>query len=175
MNRKKTHKATMDALVRRLAEQGGLGAETSTASLKRALAMLPPTDLLLLYLRYGAGLQARAISDMLGIPLRDVARSAEGALERIRREVRGPGTDAFDEEFVADTFGPMPPDAEARWDQAKRKPGRPKVGQGTRVISVSLEKGLLARCDALAERLGIARSALIADGLRSMLAHVEEE
>ena len=55
-------------------------------------------------------------------------------------------------------------------EQAKRKRGRPRVGRGVRVISVSVERDLLARADALARRLNISRAALIARALRVMLA-----
>jgi metal-responsive CopG/Arc/MetJ family transcriptional regulator len=55
-------------------------------------------------------------------------------------------------------------------EQAKCKRGRPRVGRGVRVISVSVERDLLARADALARRLNISRAALIARALRVMLA-----
>lgn len=176
MKRDKTHKAMMNTLAKRMAEQGCLApAADGPEKFRRALAILPLPDLLLLMLREGAGLKDRVIANMLGIEPEEVTGSAERALDRLRQQLRAPETDEFDKEFAADTFGPMPPEAEAKWQKAKRKPGRPRVGQGTQVISVSLEKGLLARSDALAERLGIARSALIAYGLRDMLTHAEEK
>jgi len=55
-------------------------------------------------------------------------------------------------------------------EQAKHKRGRPRIGRGVRVISVSVERGLLARADAFARRLNISRAALIARALRVMLA-----
>jgi hypothetical protein len=79
-------------------------------------------------------------------------------------------TAEFDKEFVADTFGPMTPEMRARWEAAKRKPGRPRDGQGVQVISVSIEKELLARSDALAKRKKISRARLIARGLKAVLA-----
>ena len=176
MNYKKKRKAIMNTLARRLAEEAGLGSLPDRPdTLSRALAMLPPPDLLMLLWRYGTGVDARTIAKRLGVTAEYVTQSNERAIRRLKRELHGPDPDEFDEEFVADTFGPMPPAAKTAWEKANRKPGRPKVGRGSRVISVSLEKGLLARCDALAERLGMARSALIADGLRSMLAHVEDK
>lgn len=81
----------------------------------------------------------------------------------------------FDREFVAETFGPMPPEAKAKWERAKRKRGRPTVGKGVKVISVSVEKDLLARSDALAKRLRVPRAALIARGLRQVLARGDEQ
>ncbi len=55
------------------------------------------------------------------------------------------------------------------WTRARRKPGRPRKGAGVKVISVSVERGLLAESDALASRLGISRAALIERGLKAVL------
>jgi hypothetical protein len=93
----------------------------------------------------------------------------EMTAEELARE-----TSEFDQEFIADTFGPMPPDVRARWERARRKPGRPRRGQGSKAISVSVERTLLARTDRLAKRLGISRAALIARGLEAALTCVGE-
>ena len=63
------------------------------------------------------------------------------------------------------------PDAQAldQWRRAKRKPGRPRQGKGAKVISVSLEKELLARADRLAKSKKVSRASLIARGLRAVL------
>ena len=82
----------------------------------------------------------------------------------------GRETAEFDREFVADTFGKPKGAALERWQRAKRKPGRPRQGAGVKVISVSVEKGLLRRCDALAKRMGVSRAALISHGLQEVLA-----
>ncbi len=74
----------------------------------------------------------------------------------------------FDREFVIDTFGVPPPEAQARWQRAKR--GRPRRGEGARVVSVSIERNLLARSDALAAKLGVTRATLVARGLKAVLA-----
>jgi len=79
-------------------------------------------------------------------------------------------TAEFEREFVADTFSPPTPAQEARWRRAARKRGRPRIGRGVKVISVSVEKQLLARSDALARRLKVRRAALVARGLRAVLA-----
>ncbi len=79
-------------------------------------------------------------------------------------------TAEFDEEFVIDKFGLPSPEMQARWEQAKRKPGRPRNGRAMQVISVSLAKDLLARSDALAKKMGITRARLIARGLKAVLA-----
>ena len=79
-------------------------------------------------------------------------------------------TKEFDKEFIADTFGPPPPELAALMRRARRKRGRPRMGKGAKVISVSVEKDLLARSDALARKLKVRRAALIARGLRAVLA-----
>ena len=83
-------------------------------------------------------------------------------------------TAEFAKEFVADTFGPPPKEAQDRWKRAKARRGRPRKGEGARVISVSVEKGLLERSDRLARKLGITRAELIAWGLQASLAAAEE-
>ena len=78
-------------------------------------------------------------------------------------------TRAFDEEMIAATSKQLGPRERLAWEQAKRKPGRPRKGAGVRVISVSVERGLLARADSLARELGMSRAALIERGLRAVL------
>lgn len=76
----------------------------------------------------------------------------------------------FDRELIADTFGPPGAHAKTRWQRAKRARGRPKRGKGAKVISVSVERSLLERSDALAHRMELTRAEFIARGLRAMLA-----
>ena len=78
----------------------------------------------------------------------------------------------LDREFVADAFGALSPSAGRLWRRAKRKRGRPRVGKGAKVISVSIERGLLERSDRLADRLGTSRARLIAAGLERLLGSV---
>jgi hypothetical protein len=56
-----------------------------------------------------------------------------------------------------------------QWKQIKRSLGRPRQGQGHKVISLSMEKGLLKRADAFAKKTGTTRAALIAKALESVL------
>ena len=83
-------------------------------------------------------------------------------------------TAKYDKEFIEDSFGPMPPE-EREWFEQARKRGRPRRGHGAKVISVSVEKGLLARSDALAKKRKISRSALIEVGLWTVLAKASED
>src|SRR5262245_43924800 len=78
-------------------------------------------------------------------------------------------TKKFDKEFVADSFRPMTATERTRWQRIKRKPGRPQVGNGHKIICVSIEKSLLKQSDALAKKLGISRASLIASCLRHEL------
>jgi hypothetical protein len=75
----------------------------------------------------------------------------------------------FDEEMVIDRSRELTRAEQSRWRRARRKPGRPKVGKGVRVISVSLEQGLLSRADRLARKLHVPRTQLIALGLEALL------
>jgi hypothetical protein len=78
-------------------------------------------------------------------------------------------TRAFDEEMVVDRSRPLNARERRLWEKARRKPGRPKRGAGVKVISVSVERGLLGRSDQLAKALGISRAALIERGLKAVL------
>jgi N-acyl-D-aspartate/D-glutamate deacylase len=80
------------------------------------------------------------------------------------------GTAELDQEMVAESFGAAPAEAKKRWTRARRKVGRPRLGRGAQVISVSVERTLLDRSDALAKRMGVSRAGLIARGLRAALA-----
>src|SRR5712691_7410939 len=74
-------------------------------------------------------------------------------------------TAPYDREMVVDEFGPLTGAARERWLRARRKRGRPRRGKGAKVISVTVEKGLLARSDSLARDLGPSRAGLIKRGL----------
>jgi hypothetical protein len=81
----------------------------------------------------------------------------------------GDATKEFDQEFIADSFHPLSPEERARWDRLRTKVGRPRRGQGVKVISLSIERGLLDRTDTLARRMGLSRAALIEKSLRATL------
>jgi metal-responsive CopG/Arc/MetJ family transcriptional regulator len=72
---------------------------------------------------------------------------------------------------VIDELGPMDSKPGARWRQAKRRPGRAaRTRRDARVISVPVEKELLARSDDLAKSLRTDRAGLIERGLKAVLA-----
>lgn len=84
-----------------------------------------------------------------------------------RAELRS-ATKDFDEEHVGETFRPATAEEQARFERA-RKRGRPRIGGGSRTISVTVEAGLLAETDRLANKLRVPRAVLIARGLRSLV------
>lgn len=92
---------------------------------------------------------------------------------RMNAEELAKATAEFDKEFIADTFGPLRPEDRALLRGAKNKPGRPRRGQGVKVISLSVERGLLRDCDAIAKRMGLRRSAVIDMSLRIYLRRME--
>ncbi len=51
------------------------------------------------------------------------------------------------------------------WKKAKRSLGRPKRGRGAKPVNITVERGLLERADAYAERHGLTRSQVVARGL----------
>ncbi len=78
-------------------------------------------------------------------------------------------TAEFDRKFAADSAAPLSPADRARWQRARRKRGRPRVGAGAKVVSVTIEKTLLKRVDALAKKAGVSRARLVAAGLARLL------
>jgi hypothetical protein len=51
----------------------------------------------------------------------------------------------------------------------KRSAGRPKVGQGAKVVAVTLERGFLGNVDAYAKEHGLKRAEMITRGLRLVM------
>ena len=62
--------------------------------------------------------------------------------------------------MVIDKTRPLNRRERKMWEQAKR--GRPKIGNGAKKISISMEGDLLHKADALAKKKGVNRSELIA-------------
>lgn len=78
-------------------------------------------------------------------------------------------TREFDREFVIDTFAPPDDAARARHRRAKRQRGRPIRGRGSKPISVTVERSLLAKADAFAKKHRLSRASLIELGLWMVL------
>ena len=77
----------------------------------------------------------------------------------------------YEKEFVFETGRPLSTETRARWNRAKKRGrGRPRVGNGAKVISLTVEQGLLKRTDARAKKFGVSRAALVAQALEMLLA-----
>src|SRR5712691_4101818 len=101
--------------------------------------------------------------------------TAKGSKKRIRFEPSSAdglaeATAHYGREMAIEDFGPLTPTTRRRWARAKRKPGRPRRGKGAQVISVTVERELLARFDDLARDLGLSRAGLVERGLKAVLA-----
>jgi hypothetical protein len=79
-------------------------------------------------------------------------------------------TKQFDEEFVAEKSRPLTPEEQALWEQVKAKSLRGGDGETEQTITVRLDKSLLDRATALARKKRLSRDALVARGLRALLA-----
>lgn len=73
----------------------------------------------------------------------------------------------FDNEFVPTR--PLTPAQRKLWTKARRKSGRPKIGEGAKIVSLSIEGKLLRQADALAKKRKITRSELVVGALRAVL------
>jgi hypothetical protein len=79
-------------------------------------------------------------------------------------------TKQFDEEFVFERAKPLTPEMKARWERAKAKLAQTDNGETEQTIAVRLDKTLLDRATALAKKKRLTRDALVARGLRALLA-----
>jgi hypothetical protein len=84
--------------------------------------------------------------------------------ERIWREI-----DQLTPEQIAGKSRRLNSEERALWNKFKRKVGRPRIGQGVKVVSVGVEKNLLKKTDALAKRRGVNRSALVNEALKALI------
>ncbi len=76
----------------------------------------------------------------------------------------------FDKPLPLDADGlpgkPLTPAQRKRWDKIqKRLRGRPKIGRGAKILTVSIERGLLEKADAFARQHKLKRSEMVAHGL----------
>ena len=75
----------------------------------------------------------------------------------------------LDREDLDKYFRPLTNAQRRRWDRIRRKPGRPKIGNGTKVVSVTVETDLLSRADAYAKAAGLTRARLVGLALESFI------
>ncbi len=96
-------------------------------------------------------------------------RSSKPYWEMTTAELRD-ATKQFDEEFVAEKSRPLTAEEQALWERAKAKRSRADNGKNEQTIAVRLDTALLDRCTALAKKKRLSRDALVARGLRALLA-----
>jgi hypothetical protein len=65
---------------------------------------------------------------------------------------------------------PLTVDARRALARAARKGGRPRVGAGAKRINITVERALLSKADAYARRHKLTRAAVVAKGLRMIVA-----
>src|SRR5438309_2088888 len=95
-------------------------------------------------------------------PIQEFIDLPDAEKERIYQSV--------DREIPFSETRPLTPAQRKLWAQAKKKMGRPLKGtSGVKVISLSVEKGLLARADKLAKAKGVTRASLVAAGINEVL------
>jgi len=95
-------------------------------------------------------------------------KRAKSIFEMNAKEL-GRATAEFDRPFVVDEFGPPDAAAKKQLARAKKKRGRPRRGGGAKVISLSVERSLLRKTDALARRLHLSRARIVELGLQRVL------
>ena len=79
-------------------------------------------------------------------------------------------TKEFDEEFVFEKARPLTSEERDLWQRVKAKGEPAQNGKPEQTIAVRLDRALLKRCLALAKKKRLTRDALIARGLRALLA-----
>jgi hypothetical protein len=94
-------------------------------------------------------------------PMKPFWEMTTAELREATREFDTPSKDGYG-------FRRMTPAERARWNRAKRKPGRPKIGKGAKSVLISVERDLLKNADAFARKNKLSRSQLIAGLLRKL-------
>src|SRR5277367_4869671 len=88
--------------------------------------------------------------------------------------------DAEKERIFQELEGETPEHRRAKWkapnaaeramlSRIKKKMGRPKIGNGCKIVAVSVEVNLLKQADAYARQLGVGRTELFTHALRGFL------
>ena len=88
---------------------------------------------------------------------------------RMNRKELEEATKGLDRLMFEDTR-PLSAENQRWWKQAKRGTGPATATRGVRPVLIRVDRGLLERADRFAERQGISRSELFAQGLKAVLA-----
>jgi hypothetical protein len=65
---------------------------------------------------------------------------------------------------------PLTPAARRALARAAGKGGRPRIGAGARRVNITVEQALLKKADTYARKHGLTRAAVVAEGLRKIIA-----
>jgi hypothetical protein len=79
------------------------------------------------------------------------------------------GWDSYNRRIPLSETRPPSAAERARFDRIKRKAGRPRVGQGAKVVAVTLESGFLKRVDTYAKHHDMKRAEMITRGLKIVM------
>ncbi len=99
-------------------------------------------------------------------------RRARKPYAEMTTEELAEATKEFDEPFVMSRSKPLDARDRELHRQAK-KLGRPKKGEGREVVSLSIERGLLKRADAMAKRRKIGRSQFVSEAIEDALSRAK--
>ncbi len=77
---------------------------------------------------------------------------------------------AFEDGTDSTEWRPLTATQKKQWARVKRKMGRPPVGQGSKVVAVTIERGLLKQVDQFVKAHSMKRAEMIAEGLKMVLA-----
>lgn len=101
-----------------------------------------------------------------------MSRKRHKPYEQMNTDELAEATREFDRPMPGLPGKPLTAAQKAMHRRAK-KMGRPKVGQGVKVISLSVELGLLNRTDALAKRRQMSRAQLVSRALEAELSRAK--
>jgi hypothetical protein len=91
------------------------------------------------------------------------------AYGRMNADELAKATAEFDEERVHAPGRPATAAERRKFNGIRRKLGRPKVGQGSQLVPVTIERGLLKEADRFAKQHKLKRSQMVAQGLRLVM------
>lgn len=91
----------------------------------------------------------------------DPSRMSKTELDRLGRQAQA---------VTYENTRPLSAESRKRLAIAASKGGRPRIGAGAQRINVTVERSLLAQVDAFARKTGATRAALVAEGLRKLVA-----
>ena len=74
------------------------------------------------------------------------------------------------EKVTFENTRPLTADSRRALAQAESKAGRPRIGAGAKRINITVEQTLLNKTDAYARRHGLTRAAVVAEGLKKIVA-----